>query len=117
MELQTPTVRPDPRLFAALGDETRLRLVDRLRAMPALSTSALASGTSITRQAVTKHLEVLADVGLVSDVRRGRERIWSLEAAPLRDVAAWVEAFRAIWEARFDRLDTFLRDTDPGDDR
>lgn len=101
---------PDPRLFAALGDDTRLRLLDRLRAFPELSTSSLASGTDLTRQAVTKHLEVLAQVGLVRDTRRGRERVWRLDAAPLRGVAAWAEAYRDAWEGRFDRLEAYLRD-------
>ncbi|MGI8553540.1 MAG: ArsR/SmtB family transcription factor, partial [Dehalococcoidia bacterium] len=63
-------------LFAALGDETRLALVDRLCAGGPLSITQLTVGTGISRQAVTKHLTVLADEGLVHDTRRGRERVW-----------------------------------------
>ena len=108
--------RPAP-VFAALGDPTRLRLVDRLRREGPSSTSALRSGTPITRQAVTKHLEVLAEAGLVRDERRGRERVWALEAAPLREVAEWVEQYRALWEERLDRLEAFLARTKPTEDK
>jgi DNA-binding transcriptional ArsR family regulator len=107
------TVRPlsaslDAKVFAALGDPTRLRLVERLHQASELSTSDLAEGGTLTRQAVTKHLEVLQDAGWVRGERRGRERLWSLEPAPLRDVASWVEARRQEWEARFDRLQAWL---------
>lgn len=107
---------PHPGVFSALGDATRLRLVERLREAEALSTSALAEGTPLTRQAVTKHLEVLAGAGLVRDVRRGRERLWSLDARPLAEVAGWVERYRAIWEARMDRLDDYLKQLQQGDE-
>src|SRR5256712_14066413 len=66
-------------IFAALGDETRLALVARLSSDGPLSITRLTAGSAVTRQAVTKHLDVLAMAGLVSDVRRGRERIWELE--------------------------------------
>src|SRR3989442_13854672 len=66
-------------VFAALGDETRLSLVARLSSDGPLSITRLTAGSAVTRQAVTKHLDVLAMAGLVSDLRRGRERIWGVE--------------------------------------
>ncbi|HEY0466529.1 MAG TPA: metalloregulator ArsR/SmtB family transcription factor, partial [Polyangiaceae bacterium] len=63
-------------LFAALGDETRLKLVSRLCTEGPLSIVRLSEGTDVTRQAITKHLRALADAGLVHDTRQGRERIW-----------------------------------------
>jgi DNA-binding transcriptional ArsR family regulator len=101
--------RPDPRVFAALGDATRLLLLDRLRSGQARSITALSAGISLTRQAVTRHLEVLEDAGLVRDARSGRERLFSLDPGPLVDVADWADQFRKQWDDRFDRLDTFLR--------
>src|SRR5579862_6017109 len=70
-------------LFAALGDETRLRLVALLCVGGARSIRELTSGTEITRQAVTKHLQVLAEAGLVRDRKTGRERLWTFDVARL----------------------------------
>jgi len=71
-------LRSSAPIFAALGDATRLRLVAVLCAGGAMSIAQLTSGTDITRQAVTKHLHVLADAGLVRDVKVGRERCGAL---------------------------------------
>ena len=70
-------------LFAALGDRTRLHLVAVLCAGGAFSITDLTAGTELTRQAITKHLQVLADAGLVRDLKVGRERRWQLDAARL----------------------------------
>src|ERR1700674_2937505 len=66
-------------VFAALGDETRLALVARLSSYVPLSITRLTAASAVTRQAITKHLDVPATAGSVADVRRGRERIWELE--------------------------------------
>jgi len=68
-------------VFAALGDETRLQLVQRLVARGPLSIARLTQGSNVTRQAVTKHLRVLARAGLARGSRQGRESRWEL--APL----------------------------------
>lgn len=99
---------PDARVFSALADPTRLRLIERLRRRPRQSITALGAGESVTRQAITRHLTVLADAGLVRDVRSGRERLWELDPTPLGEVSAWIESVRAEWEARFDRLEAWL---------
>jgi DNA-binding transcriptional ArsR family regulator len=100
-------------IFSALGDPTRLQLVERLGKQGPTSITALTEGMEMTRQAVTRHLEVLAAVGLVHDVRRGRERLWELDPAPLHEAAGWLEQYRAEWESRFDRLEAFLASPEP----
>ncbi len=100
---------PNVQVFAALADATRLRLVERLRRAPGQSTSALGAGEPISRQAITKHLEVLAEAGLVRATRAGRERLWQLDPTPLQPVEAWITALSAEWESRFDRLEAFLQ--------
>src|SRR6202171_817857 len=78
-------------IFAALGDEPRLALVARLSSDGPLSITRLTAGSAVTRQAVTKHLNVLATAGLVSDVRRGRERIWEFEPKQAEAARAYLE--------------------------
>src|SRR5687768_6430448 len=65
-------------VFAALGDETRLRLVTRLCTDGPMSIARLSAGADVTRQAITKHLEVLAHAGLLKDFRQGRERLFEV---------------------------------------
>lgn len=85
-------------IFAALGDETRLRIIAVLCAGGALSIAQLTSGTDITRQAVTKHLHVLADAGLVHDVKIGRERRWEFEPSHLEEARRSLEAIARQWD-------------------
>src|SRR5260370_27582323 len=95
------------RMFAALGDETRLALVARLSAEGPLSITRLTAGTAVTRQAVTKHLNVLATAGLVSDLRRGRERIWELEPEQMEAARTYLENVSKRWDKALDRLKKF----------
>src|SRR5215831_13892651 len=85
-------------VFAALGDETRLLLVGRLCAGGPLSIKQLAAGAEVTRQAVTKHLDVLARAGLVRDVRRGRERIFQLETEKLLVARRFLHQISERWD-------------------
>ena len=91
-------------VFAALGDPTRLRLVAALCAGGALSIAQLTTGTAITRQAVTKHLEVLAEAGLVRDVRQGRERLWELEPSRIDEARRALDAISQQWDQALARL-------------
>ncbi len=91
-------------IFAALGDETRLRIIAILCAGGALSITQLTNGSAITRQAVTKHLEVLADAGLVRDIKVGRERLWEFEPAPLDAARASLDAIAERWDQALARL-------------
>jgi DNA-binding transcriptional ArsR family regulator len=91
-------------VFAALGDETRLRLVAALCAGGALSIAQLTAGTQITRQAVTKHLQVLAAAGLVRDLKSGRERLWQFEPAQLERAQHSLEQISQQWDRALARL-------------
>lgn len=95
--------------FAALADPTRRAILARL-ASGECSVTALAEPFEMSMPAVSKHLRVLERAGLIA---RGREAQWRpcrLEPAPLKEVAEWAERYRAIWEQRFDRLDTYLKE-------
>jgi DNA-binding transcriptional ArsR family regulator len=91
-------------VFAALGDETRMRLIAILCAGGAMSITALTSGTGITRQAVTKHLHVLAGTGLVRDVKVGRERLWEFNPTQLDEARRSLELISQEWDQRLSRL-------------
>ena len=95
-------------MFAALGDATRLGLVARLGAEGPLSITQLTAGSAVTRQAITKHLTVLATAGLVSDLRRGRERIWELEPEQIEAARAYLEHVSKRWDEALDRLKEFV---------
>ena len=94
--------------FAALADPTRRAILARL-VSGERSVTELAEPFKMSLPAVSKHLRVLERAGLIA---RGREAQWRpcrLDAAPLKEVADWTERYRAIWEGRFDRLDTYLQ--------
>jgi DNA-binding transcriptional ArsR family regulator len=95
-------------VFAALGDPTRLRLVSLLCAGGLLSIAQLTTATDISRQGVTKHLQVLADAGLVRDVKLGRERRWQLAPERIDDARRGLDAIGRQWEAALGRLKEFV---------
>ena len=99
-------------VFAALSDATRLRLVSRLSREGPLSISALTEGTDLTRQAVTKHLRVLAAAELVRDQRRGRERLWRMRARKLEEARRCLGAISAQWDEAIARLKSHLENGD-----
>ena len=95
--------------FAALADPTRRAILARLASGEA-SVTQLARPFDMSMPAISKHLKVLERAGLIA---RGREAQWRpcrLEAAPLKDVAGWVEHYRRFWEESFDRLEEYLHD-------
>ena len=97
-------------VFAALGDETRLRLVTRLSREGPLSITQLTQGGHLTRQAVTKHLHVLAGAGIAHDRHRGRERIWELEPDALVAARAYLDRVSAQWDVVLTRLQRFVEE-------
>jgi len=97
-------------VFAALGDETRLGLVARLSSEGPLSITRLTAGSAVTRQAITKHLDVLGTAGLVSDLRRGRERIWELEPQQMEAARAYLDHVSKRWDEALERLKQFVED-------
>lgn len=95
-------------LFAALGDETRLRLVIRLGADGPLSITALTSGFPVTRQAVSRHLQVLNAAGLVSCSRAGRESIWQLDRQRFEQARSYLELISKRWDDALGRLREYV---------
>jgi DNA-binding transcriptional ArsR family regulator len=105
---RTADVRARARVFAALGDETRLRLVERLSERGPQSISELTEASQVTRQAVTKHLDVLGEAGIVHDAWDGRARVFELEPKRLRDARASLDAIGERWDDALDRLRRFV---------
>ena len=95
-------------VFAALGDEIRLGIVTRLSEVGPRSISALSAATNVTRQAVTKHLHVLAKAGLVRCTQSGRERIWELRDQPLDDARRYLSQISEHWDRALGRLKEFV---------
>jgi DNA-binding transcriptional ArsR family regulator len=108
--LRSQALRSSAPIFAALGDETRLRLVAVLCAGGAMSISQLTSGTDITRQAVTKHLHVLADAGLVRHVKTGRERLWEFEATQIDEARRTLDAITQQWDQALLKLKAMVEE-------
>jgi DNA-binding transcriptional ArsR family regulator len=91
-------------VFAALGDETRLSVLARLSGGEMQSISRLTAGTKLTRQAVTKHLKVLAEARVVRSVRVGRESLYALEPQPIEDVRDYLDQVSKHWAHALARL-------------
>jgi DNA-binding transcriptional ArsR family regulator len=100
--------------FAALADPTRRAILARL-AQGDAAVSELAAPFSISQPAISKHLKVLERAGLISRGRAAQWRPCRLEAAPMREIAGWLETYRRFWEGSFDRLDAYLKDLQRGD--
>lgn len=103
-------VRESATLFAALGDENRLALVTRLCEQGPRSIADLTQGSGITRQAVSKHLHVLRDAGLVRDVRDGRKNVYELEPRRLSEARRWLDMISADWDRTLERLRVFVEE-------
>src|SRR6202171_6372353 len=91
-------------IFAALGDEMRLRLIAALCVGGAMSITQLTAGTDLTRTAITNHWDVLAAAGLVRDVKVGRERLWEFESAQLDEARRSLEAIAQQWDHALAKL-------------
>lgn len=94
--------------FAALADPTRRAILDQLSRGEA-TVNELAEPFQMSLPAVSRHLKVLERAGLVTRHRRAQFRPCRLEAAPLAEAVGWLERYRRIWEASFDRLDDYLK--------
>ena len=98
-------------VFAALGDESRLRLLTRLSSGP-LSISRLTEGSGMTRQGVTKHLRVLSGAGLVRGTRRGKESLWRLERHRLEEARRSLDMISRQWDVALGKLKLFVEKPD-----
>jgi DNA-binding transcriptional ArsR family regulator len=97
-------------VFAALGDETRLRIVARLCHEGPSSISNLTRGTPVTRQAITKHLRVMKEAGLVRGTRQGRESCWELDTRGIEDVRRNLALISKQWDEALERLRRFVEE-------
>ena len=106
-----PTAVTDDRLsetFAALANPTRRAILARLAEGEA-SVNQLAEPFDMTLPAISRHIRVLERAGLVTQGQRAQFRPCTIDAGPLEDISNWTEQYRPIWEARFDRLDDYIR--------
>jgi len=104
----SPTRRNYAPIFSALGDETRLALVSKLAKGKPSSIAHLTEGTRLTRQAVTKHLRVLEGARIVRSVRAGRENLFELDPAPIRQVREYADVVSEQWDHALARLKDFV---------
>lgn len=95
-------------IFAALGDPTRLSLVDKLIDGKPHSISSLTTDTKLTRQAITKHLTVLGKVGIVSNIKAGRESLYELDPKPMKSIQEYLAIIAAQWDNTLQDLKAFV---------
>ena len=94
-------------IFQAIADPTR-RAIITLIALQAMTPNAIADNFNTTRQAVSKHLRILAECELVKQEQQGREIYYSLQFEKITEIDKWLDELRKVWETRFDQLDTLL---------
>ena len=94
-------------IFQAIADPTR-RAIILLLAVSSMTPNAIAEHFNSSRQAVSKHIQLLTECELVKQERQGREIIYSLEMKKMKEIEVWLEKFKKIWESRFDQLDHVL---------
>jgi DNA-binding transcriptional ArsR family regulator len=95
-------------LFAALGDETRLALVEKLCRGQPRSIAQLTEGSKLTRQAITKHLRVLETAGVVHSVRSGRESLFEFDPKPMEEIKKYIDLVSEQWDQTLSRLKSFV---------
>jgi len=96
-------------VFQALADPTRRAILDLLADQP-LTLNGVAEHFEISRPAISKHIKILAECGLVVIRKQGREHYCEVQLDKLNEIAEWVEQYRKAWEQRFDRLDEYLNE-------
>ncbi len=96
-------------VYRAIADPTRRAILDRLRAGP-VTASKIATGFRQSRPAVSKHLRILYGAGLVREEKRGRERIYHLDASGLAEAAHWLEPYRAFWAENLNALKRYVEE-------
>lgn len=95
-------------VFAALGDETRLSLVAKLCRGQPRSISQLTEGSKLTRQAITKHLQVLESAGVVHSARSGRESLFEFDPEPMQEIKKYLDLVSEQWDQALSRLKSFV---------
>jgi DNA-binding transcriptional ArsR family regulator len=101
---------PSAEVFAALGDETRLSLVAKLCGGESVSISQLTEGTKLTRQAITKHLRVLENAGIVHSTRQGRESRFAFDPQSIEEIKRYLDFVSEQWDQALARLKSFVEE-------
>jgi DNA-binding transcriptional ArsR family regulator len=96
-------------IYQAIADPTR-RAILTLLTLGAMTPNAIAGHFGSSRQAVSKHIQILAECGAVHQDQRGREIYYKLNLETMKEIDHWMEAFRKLWETRFDQLDNLLNE-------
>jgi DNA-binding transcriptional ArsR family regulator len=96
-------------IYQAIADPTR-RAILTLLTLGALTPNAIAGHFGSSRQAVSKHIQILAECGAVKQRHSGREIYYQINVEKMKEIDHWMEAFRKLWETRFDQLDNLLND-------
>ncbi|MEO6777695.1 MAG: metalloregulator ArsR/SmtB family transcription factor [Kofleriaceae bacterium] len=96
-------------MFMALAEQNRFRIVELLRSGP-LPVSRIGARLHLNQPQVSKHLRVLREAGLVEVEARAQQRVYELRGEPLRDLHAWLERYRRVWDARFDQLNELVQE-------
>ena len=96
-------------IYQAIADPTR-RAILMLLTVGAMTPNAIATHFGSSRQAVSKHIQILAECGAVDQDQRGREIFYQINIDKMKEIDHWMEAFRKMWEDRFDQLDNILKD-------
>jgi DNA-binding transcriptional ArsR family regulator len=99
-------------IFQAIADPTR-RAILMLLAVNAMTPNTLAAHFNTSRQAVSKHIQILSECDVVSQKQQGREIYYHVEIEKMKEIDIWLEEFRKIWENRFDKLDNVLKNLKP----
>jgi len=102
--------------FAALADPTRRAILARL-AQGEATVTQLAEPFAMSQPAISKHLKVLEQAGLIAHGRHGQCRPRRIEAQPLAEAAGWLESYRQLWESRFQKLDSLLETMKAGESK
>lgn len=95
-------------VFQAIADPNRRAIISMLAEQPKLNVNSLAEKFKISRPAVSRHLKILSECGLIVTSQKGRQKYCALRADKLSEVSTWVEQYRKFWEERFDALDSYL---------
>jgi DNA-binding transcriptional ArsR family regulator len=111
MKAEAARVKKTALMFAALGDSVRLAMVVRLCRDGPLPTVRLKQTTRVSRQAVTKHLRMLEDAGIVQSERAGRDRLWQIEVQRLTEIRNYLDRISTHWDATLERLRRFVEDS------
>jgi DNA-binding transcriptional ArsR family regulator len=96
-------------VFQAIADPTRREIINLIAHNP-LNLNAIADNFDVSRPAISQHIKILIECGLINIKKQGRERYCEVQAEPLNEVTSWIENFRKMWDGRFNRIDDILND-------